>query len=1014
MTHSLFLFTTYLQNTSLLFRQNIHFPPVIEVLRQVFLALLTLDFSQVPVVRNIDFLKEFLSLTRLEFRSRYILICIFIPLSITVVMIALFKNYSIVFWYLGFLFCFALMEMSIIGFISGGGIVLSWGNNVNIALLATALSIAAVLIVFAGIYKIIRIHKGRRRRRKWKKAYKEKLEADKLREKEMEMKWLGISSNQNNFLAEGDPDENLFDQGRRKRPLTFAITFFKKYILKKLGIQMDFQMVDSSRKTSQSYDAPRIIGHFVMGSLFIMFGIAGFILTLGTLWVALWFILVAALGCPIILYGALLTTSKGRIVAYRVYRFVKKWGMRAFLFIMAILYTPILSSIYSGLLCYNQSCPAGSLFPEKLNMFSVETLTVGKTFFDVQSDDVCQFCSFYMPRNVSLLPYYDVTANGSMCSIINEVCPGGSHRLLLEDPTVPCGSIVEFFYLPSTLLFILYVIGLPFIFFIVTLKGVRLLELMRVDFLLDINLPFDPKVRVQKRFRQWLISTCGLPKKLKATESISGTSPGDTSVSPDDIESEVKMFPLAPQQQPTHPVFSSATDRFSQRSTGRIDKYRLTPGQRHALYNDFPLPEGMDATADDTDLPDKPTRLFKVTLQKPEELPPIQRLKHQYVPSITEIRMGLGIPKNAESAEKKLQRRMYKRKLREQWRIRGALTGNPVKSVYASYRRNMRFFRLAIVVYKVVNVTCCILLITLPWLSTLLSMACHLFGLVVLCCTRPYISRNELTLALLGLSLSALNAFFAFIHTFVNLGNGGGIIILILNAPMMIHTAVNLCLYLCIVDFNPNHYYWRRLKKVEAMAKKDPTLPVSIQFVKETKEHITKVDEMLTESSLKWALSFFMFLGIVCFLCLSVCFFGIFRGEFTSPFVSSLHLEEARNCPEVLQHEFLGYGSWKNFTQNCCCQSSPVYSDRLYNVVSRDTYDDVEMWLCRNQQKKERIRTFILDGKAISGLQYRPFCAARFYEDVILDESECPGGGKLLARFSNETLVDSEIVRTLW
>jgi hypothetical protein len=114
---------------------------------------------------------------------------------------------------------------------------------------------------------------------------------------------------------------------------------------------------------------------------------------------------------------------------------------------------------------------------------------------------------------------------------------------------------------------------------------------------------------------------------------------------------------------------------------------------------------------------------------------------------------------------------------------------------------------------------------------------------------------------------------------------------------------------------------------------------------------------------------FFVFSGLLAALAISFCLVGFFDSVDESFYGS---VDEGLGLPALEQ--FAGYDNWTHFTENCCCVASTDQRPRLPFYVA-----DVEGWLCRNGNYRERIRAAVgRSGSVIDGYAVRRLCGMTF------------------------------------
>lgn len=114
--------------------------------------------------------------------------------------------------------------------------------------------------------------------------------------------------------------------------------------------------------------------------------------------------------------------------------------------------------------------------------------------------------------------------------------------------------------------------------------------------------------------------------------------------------------------------------------------------------------------------------------------------------------------------------------------------------------------------------------------------------------------------------------------------------------------------------------------------------------------------------------NFFVFLGLFALVALALSCIGAISTANERFFTGVLFNEDMS-----ASSQFVGYGTWANFTSHCCCVGSADQTPEWpFYVV------DVEEWFCDNGNIKERIRRSFIDGVLRSGLGVRGLCATAF------------------------------------
>eukprot|EP00817_Percolomonadidae_sp_ATCC50343_P002901 CAMPEP_0117421106 /NCGR_PEP_ID=MMETSP0758-20121206/2284_1 /TAXON_ID=63605 /ORGANISM="Percolomonas cosmopolitus, Strain AE-1 (ATCC 50343)" /LENGTH=244 /DNA_ID=CAMNT_0005203071 /DNA_START=258 /DNA_END=989 /DNA_ORIENTATION=+ len=98
------------------------------------------------------------------------------------------------------------------------------------------------------------------------------------------------------------------------------------------------------------------------------------------------------------------------------------------------------------------------------------------------------------------------------CFIVDNLCPARTYHVSNVDMTVKCDWLQSFLWGPSIMIMLIFVIGLPLLFVILTYKSIGTMKLMEVSFIRSDLLPFDPEVTIQQKIKAKLKS---LFKKMK-------------------------------------------------------------------------------------------------------------------------------------------------------------------------------------------------------------------------------------------------------------------------------------------------------------------------------------------------------------------------------------------------------------------------------------------------------------------------------------------------------------------
>jgi MFS family permease len=326
------------------------------------------------------------------------------------------------------------------------------------------------------------------------------------------------------------------------------------------------------------------------------------------------------------------------------------------------------------------------------------------------------------------------------------------------------------------------------------------------------------------------------------------------------------------------------------------------------------------------------------------------------------------LPKSAEDEEIKPKKKSQIKE--EKWIIACAISNNPIKTLYYCFHRRWRFFRIFSMVTKFLLVMTSILLSQFAKFSIPITLAIHTLTTIVLLLTRPYIVNWEDFLSTSSSALNSLNAVVPTLLIFgVNLPSFIGFIVLGLNIMLFIFGIT----LLFTNFFRSQRSRKKYITRIEYLKKYPDHAKEKYDFDK-IQKHNDDIDDALTRSSLSKVVTFFMILGVVAFIGLACSIVGLLYGELNPPYIPGHVNVGFSSCKAASEFEFAKYSSWKQFTENCCCQVATHYDDSMYSY----RYLKVELWSCLNGEVKERIREENLNGIVYSGLNIRGMCSRTF------------------------------------
>mmetsp|Transcript_12647 Transcript_12647/g.18974 ORF Transcript_12647/g.18974 Transcript_12647/m.18974 type:complete len:514 (+) Transcript_12647:28-1569(+) len=329
----------------------------------------------------------------------------------------------------------------------------------------------------------------------------------------------------------------------------------------------------------------------------------------------------------------------------------------------------------------------------------------------------------------------------------------------------------------------------------------------------------------------------------------------------------------------------------------------------------------------------------------------------------------------------------------ERWHIRINLSENPVRSLYYSYSWRNRYFKIFILIYKLLLVAASILLYQFPVYAISTMALIHGLFFFILIFLRPYIFFGENLLHLAGTVLCVLNCAYGILALFVPLPDGTSWPMIIINAFFFLFVIINQVVAAILrVKFT---WKYKQLFNLTHRTQKNIS---NIVIGDSIAENHSSINFSLTKTNLRSLMIFLITLGILCSMCIFISMAGILYEEVipdsivsVRPASKSLYGITGINdtshiaidpslCKKHHYMQFAGYDSWESFTSNCCCETSTFYNDRLFQFSPFfGNYSKVELWKCKNGNQKERVRSgAFINGEQGDGLSIRPFCSTSF------------------------------------
>jgi hypothetical protein len=830
---------------------------------------------------NIKFLKNL----HIDFRVQFIFLNIVIPLLITLIGLLLFKSATVVFWYFMCLLGITCVIIGVVGFAlpQNNFSVFSTGVTIGKAhfspqLIFTVVGGIIVVLCFLSFIISIIITVIRNRRKVQTEQEDSSENAFQAIYRDEDYQKLADLHRQDHkpvsTVAEQKAEDTQFSWLRLLRAAATIIVCTFMGIWLTGALQLRFFKVNSSNSFDRLISFSRYTIVFkIIGSTLLLYAILN------------------------ILYMIPLTFKKGRYYVHLTMRLVRRNALRMIFFILTIMYSPITQNIFSAFVCTDYKCAAGTQFPQEwssLNLASFQSISVNTSMTNVTLP--CMICDFHPTNN---------------CSIVDELCPGSTSLRFFKDPTLNCRKeIMPFLWPASLLLGLIYVLGVPILFLVLTRKSIVDLQNMEVEHMLKKNQPPPP------------------PSENKYEDGGGG-----------DAE-ELKSQKVTMQQ-------TSMFDVIEKPMAMSHDELPVMLGNEYYAFNKFNPEEEKVAKA--------PSEKLKAT-----------------------IKAVIVTRKRFASKE---ERKMYYGEKIERWNIRTALTINPIRSIYYCYEYQWRYFKIYSMAIRLLLVCVMIVLQTFPQASLPITLAIHIVTTVSMCVSRPYQFIGEDILAITGNFLSALTVVFAIVALYVK------------NMPLWTFytiTAINgilpvMLIVLIIVSIISRFWSSKKYQTLQQALEQNEefTDKNRVNWPSLKKNH-EEIDEELTLTSLKYVVNFFMLLGIFAFVCLAVTGIGLLYGDLNPIVVPpiSLTFTGHSSCKNALSNDFVGYSSWEEFTDNCCCKETHKYEYTLSPFMSN--YREVELWQCRNKRMKERVRMVYESGRNITGYHFRPFCGTQFSTNYTL------------------------------
>eukprot|EP00003_Mantamonas_plastica_P028940 TRINITY_DN676_c2_g1_i18.p2 TRINITY_DN676_c2_g1~~TRINITY_DN676_c2_g1_i18.p2 ORF type:complete len:576 (+),score=111.56 TRINITY_DN676_c2_g1_i18:1008-2735(+) len=327
----------------------------------------------------------------------------------------------------------------------------------------------------------------------------------------------------------------------------------------------------------------------------------------------------------------------------------------------------------------------------------------------------------------------------------------------------------------------------------------------------------------------------------------------------------------------------------------------------------------------------------------------------------------------------------------EKWNERQEMTENSASSLYGQYEYGWRYYKLYLMVQRLILVAISVYFNNNPYVATLLMSCIHGLFTGLSMYSRPYIS-DVLDFVATATNWSLMcNSLFALALTMgINLNNDHALGLILTNIGLPI---LGLC-FGSLVHIRREKEMENRLVHVinqegYPQDESDIKLPEGLsfdtielivrldaadEFTESEQEEIRKaIDRKLNEYVLRDMIKFFLIMGILSFTAFGFSALGIVYGS-TNSFLIPDQVQQVNTTQQYMQqHEFARYNGWRVFVDQCCCESGFSSGDTL----------KTELWSCKNGYKKERVRQIkTAAGATDDALSARPFCS-KFFDDNV-------------------------------
>eukprot|EP00760_Papus_ankaliazontas_P033900 PhM_4_TR6787/c0_g1_i1/m.96018 len=173
------------------------------------------------------------------------------------------------------------------------------------------------------------------------------------------------------------------------------------------------------------------------------------------------------------------TNPRGRKSQWSISKFMRNNSMKAAMLALSIMYIPVVIEIVRVFMCTDVMCPAGSRLRDDASILpkgGVMTLSSSSSSSSSSSNSNTSATSPPTLRNVTLSEFCVPCNLASNITCGYDACPESSYWLLDAAPDLSCLQLRVFFWPASSLMILVFALGVPFLFYKLTTYGVSVLS----------------------------------------------------------------------------------------------------------------------------------------------------------------------------------------------------------------------------------------------------------------------------------------------------------------------------------------------------------------------------------------------------------------------------------------------------------------------------------------------------------------------------------------------------------